>query len=63
MIVPLGAMRSKISAHVHNTMHPAGFHGDAKTRDQALTAWLHSLADDLVRSGAATRQDELLHNA
>ena len=31
--------------------------------DQALTAWLHSLADDLVRSGAATRQGELLHNA
>ena len=22
MIVPLGAMRSKISGHVHNTMHP-----------------------------------------
>ncbi len=30
-------------------------------RDQA--EWLHSLADDLVRSGAAVRQGEWLHNA
>ena len=29
-------------------------------RDQA--EWLHSLADDLVRSGAAVRQGEWLHN-
>ena len=31
--------------------------------DQAEAEWLHSLADDLVRSGAAVRQGEWLHNA
>lgn len=31
--------------------------------DQPVAEWLHSLADDLVRSGAATRQGDLLHNA
>lgn len=30
--------------------------------DQAEGAWLQSLADDLVRSGAAVRQGEMLHN-
>ena len=31
--------------------------------DQAEAEWLQSLADDLVRSGAAVRQGEWLHNA
>lgn len=31
--------------------------------DTALTAWLHSLVEALVQSGAATRQGEVLHNA
>jgi hypothetical protein len=30
--------------------------------DQAEAEWLQSLADDLVRSGAAVRQGEWLHN-
>lgn len=30
--------------------------------DQAEDAWLQSLADDLVRSGAAVRQGDVLHN-
>ncbi|MFN4120379.1 MBL fold metallo-hydrolase [Acidovorax sp.] len=30
--------------------------------DQAEDAWLQSLADELVRSGAALRQGEMLHN-
>ena len=30
--------------------------------DQPEAAWLHSLADELVRSGAAVRQGEMLHN-
>jgi hypothetical protein len=32
VIVPLGSLRSKVSGHVHNTMHPAGFHGADKDR-------------------------------
>lgn len=31
--------------------------------DQPLSHWLQALADDLVRSGAATREGEWLHNA
>lgn len=31
--------------------------------DQAQAEWLTGLADELVRSGAATRQGEMLHNA
>ena len=31
--------------------------------DQAEAEWLGSLGDDLVRSGAATRQGDMLHNA
>lgn len=31
--------------------------------NQALGQWLHSLIDDLVRSGAATCQNDRLHNA
>lgn len=31
--------------------------------DEAFTPWLHGLVDDLVRSGAATRQGDWLHNA
>ena len=31
--------------------------------DQALTDWLDALAQDLVRSGAATREGDMLRNA
>ena len=31
--------------------------------DQGEEAWLQGLVDDLVRSGAAVRQGEQLHNA
>lgn len=31
--------------------------------DQAEVEWLGSLSDELVRSGAATRQGDMLHNA
>ncbi|MNU06864.1 hypothetical protein D3C72_2522070 [compost metagenome] len=31
--------------------------------DQAQGEWLHSLSEDLVRSGAALREGEILHNA
>ncbi|MBN9366692.1 MAG: MBL fold metallo-hydrolase [Comamonadaceae bacterium] len=31
--------------------------------EQALTDWLNALAQDLVRSGAATREGDVLHNA
>jgi hypothetical protein len=30
--------------------------------EQTQAEWLRSLADDLVRSGAALRQGEMLHN-
>ena len=29
---------------------------------QTETEWLHSLADELVRSGAAVREGDVLHN-
>ncbi|MBN9338546.1 MAG: MBL fold metallo-hydrolase, partial [Comamonadaceae bacterium] len=31
--------------------------------EQALTDWPNALAQDLVRSGAATREGDVLHNA